>query len=554
MYWRLTCREVFRFVCIYLYVTHLLAVPLNDTASLWNDSDHTSLAVILANDNMTDTLLRACQTRDITTNSHNCSLTCQSQVDHMTLRRSDDVCLLEQRKTNVSCSQPQTPYTEGVLVVEVTVEEYRGVNVSTNSTKVSTNRAEIQNPSVDVQVPPDLFSRVPRNRLPKKVKFLFAVSVNTSSDQNGDRLLNDFQLHMEVDNIKIQNMSTPFTLTILHMSLIQEEYVPKCVFQNQSGQWDTFGCYIDPPTPNKTTCRCHHFSFFGALLVRDVPVSEVHLRVLQDLTYIGCAISATFCTIALLMHCLLSTGGAADHALLIHLQLIGALLLLNVLFLCSVGVAPLASPALCRALGLLLHYALLCCFTWMALEAFHLYRLLIQVYNTYVRRYLVKLSLLGWGAPAVVVIVIVAVSTKNYGLTDTGAGEMCWIPNLAVHYASIVSYLALVLLFNSCMLIYVIVTMMHLHSPKTSPQKGLNSRTVSSVLGLTCALGLTWGLGFLSIGYTNLPILYTFTILNSLQGFFVFLWVCLRRRRREEPAFTTKSSAPDPPNTSQEQE
>lgn len=92
---------------------------------------------------------------------------------------------------------------------------------------------------------------------------------------------------------------------------------------------------------------------------------------------------------------------STDHAMLIHLQLVASLLLLNLLLLASVGLAFVGpaymAPGLCPAVAALLHYSLLCCFTWMGLEALHLYRLLVLVYNTYMRHYLLKLSLLGWG-------------------------------------------------------------------------------------------------------------------------------------------------------------
>jgi hypothetical protein len=87
--------------------------------------------------------------------------------------------------------------------------------------------------------------------------------------------------------------------------------------------------------------------------------------------------------------------------MLVHLQLVASLLLLNLLLLTSVGLAFVGpasmAPGLCPAVAALLHYSLLCCFTWMGLEALHLYRLLVLVYNTYMRHYLLKLSLLGWG-------------------------------------------------------------------------------------------------------------------------------------------------------------
>ena len=46
----------------------------------------------------------------------------------------------------------------------------------------------------------------------------------------------------------------------------------------------------------------------------------------------------------------------------------------------------------------------------------------------------------------------------------------------------------------------------------------LSWNDILTVLGLTCLLGTTWGLAFLTSGYISYPVLYIFCILNSLQG------------------------------------
>lgn len=87
-----------------------------------------------------------------------------------------------------------------------------------------------------------------------------------------------------------------------------------------------------------------------------------------------------------------------------------------------------------------------------------------------------------------------------------------------VLYCSVLAYLIVVLLFNGGMFIFIMTTMCRIRSGISPLKNTRNNRAFCSVLGLTCILGLTWGLGFFSIGYTNYVILYTFTILNSLQG------------------------------------
>lgn len=81
----------------------------------------------------------------------------------------------------------------------------------------------------------------------------------------------------------------------------------------------------------------------------------------------------------------------------IHVALSVSLFLLNLAFFINVGHGLKGSDAACWARGAVFHYFLLCAFTWMSLEAFHLYLLVIKVFNTYFGHYFLKLSLVGWG-------------------------------------------------------------------------------------------------------------------------------------------------------------
>lgn len=86
-----------------------------------------------------------------------------------------------------------------------------------------------------------------------------------------------------------------------------------------------------------------------------------------------------------------------DYPSKILMNLSASLLLLNVSFLLNGWLSWQRSEALCRAAAALLHYFLLTSFTWMGLESLHMYIALVKVFNTYVRRYILKFCLLGWG-------------------------------------------------------------------------------------------------------------------------------------------------------------
>lgn len=98
--------------------------------------------------------------------------------------------------------------------------------------------------------------------------------------------------------------------------------------------------------------------------------------------------------------------GRSDQSMNVHLNLTGALFSLHLFFLLSVlwvevglaqGQDGGVGGVICQSLGLLLHYSLLATFTWTAIEGFHLYLLLVRVFNVYIKRYLLKLALIGWG-------------------------------------------------------------------------------------------------------------------------------------------------------------
>ena len=81
----------------------------------------------------------------------------------------------------------------------------------------------------------------------------------------------------------------------------------------------------------------------------------------------------------------------------ILIQLCAALLLLNLVFLLDSWIALYDIRGLCISVAVFLHYFLLVSFTWMGLEAFHMYLALVKVFNTYIRKYILKFCIFGWG-------------------------------------------------------------------------------------------------------------------------------------------------------------
>lgn len=105
----------------------------------------------------------------------------------------------------------------------------------------------------------------------------------------------------------------------------------------------------------------------------------------------------------------------------ILIELCFALLLLNLVFLVDAWLAIYTDAVgLCISTAWFLHYFLLVVFTWMGLEGVHMYMAIVKVFNNYTQHYMLKFSLVGWGVPMLVVIIVIAIDKNNYGLVSYG--------------------------------------------------------------------------------------------------------------------------------------
>lgn len=86
-----------------------------------------------------------------------------------------------------------------------------------------------------------------------------------------------------------------------------------------------------------------------------------------------------------------------DYPSKILINLAAALLGLSVMFLLNSWLSSFSDDGLCVSTAALLHYFLLASFTWMGLEAVHMYLTLVRVFNSYVSFYMLKLCAVGWG-------------------------------------------------------------------------------------------------------------------------------------------------------------
>uniref|UniRef100_A0AAY4AXF9 Adhesion G-protein coupled receptor G6 n=1 Tax=Denticeps clupeoides TaxID=299321 RepID=A0AAY4AXF9_9TELE len=404
--------------------------------------------------------------------------------------------------------------------------------------------SEWQNPLAVVSLPATLLHNLSSADAgsASRINFMFFTRTGLFQDnQSNGYTLNSYVVASSVGNLSITNLQDPVVITITHLDQ-QESVVRTCVFwdftvNNGTGGWNSEGCRVSGESnANHTVCLCDHLTHFGILM--DISgmaaqIDEKNTRILTFITYIGCGVSAIFSAATLLTYIAFESL-RRDYPSKILMNLSTSLLFLNMVFLLDSWLASFGIESVCVAAAVFLHFFLLTSFTWMGLESIHMYIALVKVFNTYIRRYILKFCLVGWGLPAAIVGTVVAINKDFYGKEyygksgdGKGASEFCWIKSAMVFYVTCVTYFSIIFLVNVAMFIVVMMQICGRNgkrSNRTLREEIL--RNLRSVFSLTFLLGMTWGFAFFAWGPVNLAFMYLFSIFNSLQGLFVFVFHC----------------------------
>ncbi|XP_043842585.1 adhesion G protein-coupled receptor G3 [Dromiciops gliroides] len=343
-------------------------------------------------------------------------------------------------------------------------------------------------------------------------------------------VLDNHIVGIRVGTEPIKDLHEPVEIIFSHK---QQHQKLQCVFwednKGTTTDWKSTGCSTEQRT-NQTICRCDHLTFF-ALLLKPV-LDATTVKALIKISLAGCITSLLFLIFTIILYFVLRFTRQrfkSEDAPKIHVALSISLVLLNLTFIISLGNNSPEQGASCRAQGGIFHYFLLCCFTWMGIEAFNLYLLAIKIFNTYISHYFLKLCLVGWGLP--ILVVLITGSTSSYGRYDIKDGanhttlELCWIENRTALHITVHGMFAVTFLFGGVVLGLVAWKIFHLHGSAAGKEQSQTWKGIVTVLGISCLVGGTWGLVlFTPIGFTAI---YTFTLLNSLQGVFIFSWFAI---------------------------
>ncbi|XP_036951582.1 adhesion G-protein coupled receptor G1-like isoform X1 [Acanthopagrus latus] len=419
---------------------------------------------------------------------------------------------------------------------------FRGLEINANETKAMSAMA-VNNSKVRIQLPREL--GVGSDNTIVFCMLTWPETNGTIWEAPGE-IYESRLIGLSVQGKNVSGLQERVNITMNLILKENETRRPMCAFFNFSTQkYSSYGCEtLWDNSQDHVTCSCDHLTYFGVLMV-SANISPEDQQILTFITLTGCSISLFALVLTVLLFITNKTI-RTDVSMKVHINLAIALILLNVHFLPSHTVAELSSPGLCLYVALSLHFSLLATFSWMAVEGFHLYLLLIRVFNIYVRRYLLKISLVGWGVPAVIVSLVAIIDTDTYGrvpldLSNSNSTAICYIRNDMVKNVTTVGVFSLVFLFNMIMLGVMVQRVLSLRHSKEFGQRNHDraKREIFTLLGITVLLGIPWGLVFFSFGYLTTAGLYPFCILNSLQGFFIFLWFVMSLRKIGKSAETS---------------
>ncbi|CAH3181492.1 unnamed protein product [Porites lobata] len=309
----------------------------------------------------------------------------------------------------------------------------------------------------------------------------------------------------------------------------EEEVTPHCVFWDFEskcdiiGYWSKRGCSLVKKIDNEITCSCNHLTYFAVLMqIGSNEVFSGHKDKLEVITYVGCAFSLVGEALAIVAYWILMN--LKEEQIQIRLNLVIAIAIAQITFLA--GIEASALQGLCIFLAGLIHYFYLVAFAWMLFEGVYLYLMVVKVFNTVIKMRL--FYAVAWGLPLLIVLISMLIaSTQDGGIHGYVHGDFCWVSFTNNLIWTFVTPVLVVCSINTVLLGRVVNEIVKMRSGKTSELEKVR-QGVKACAVLFPLLGLTWVFGILSVTDAGLVFQYIFTILNSLQGLFIFILHVLR--------------------------
>ncbi|NXC76840.1 AGRG7 protein, partial [Anhinga anhinga] len=351
-----------------------------------------------------------------------------------------------------------------------------------------------------------------------------------------------------------------------------------CVFWDYTvNDWSTAGCAKG--RDQLLRCRCNHTTNFAVLMAFQIKYK--YAKPLEYISYIGVGFSIAGLVITILFQ-IFTRKTRKSSVTWMLVSLCFSMLTFNLIFISGIenqnsrnrssdttsyyqqylpydttsntlltsDVVDPPADSWCTAVAALLHYFLLATFMWTALNSAQLYLLLLRAMKPLPGHFLVTMSVVGWGIPAVVVAITLGVTYREGKALNYRQEEFCWLAaldqnqNFSVQKPMLWSFLlpvALILLFNITIFIKITVSVIWKKNENlTRNKKDSFMKKMIGTISIAVVLGITWTTGYLMLishEETSLVFSYLFCILNATQG----LQICILYTFRS-PVFKKKVS------------
>ncbi|XP_071963084.1 adhesion G-protein coupled receptor D1-like [Antedon mediterranea] len=178
----------------------------------------------------------------------------------------------------------------------------------------------------------------------------------------------------------------------------------------------------------------------------------------------------------------------------------------------------------CTFLAGCLHYSLMVAFFWMLIMSTDIYIKIKHSFMDHEKRF-VYCRYIAWIAPGIVVLITACATRENY------ASDGCW---LDTDSGAIWTFISCVCITIMIVLVQMTVVGVLIYKKSKLPNQSKNDidtlkrlRTmIGGLLTVTPVVGIPWMFGIIIIFDDSETMQYIFVILNSTQGFFIWLTQC----------------------------
>ena len=251
------------------------------------------------------------------------------------------------------------------------------------------------------------------------------------------------------------------------------------------------------------------------------------------LTNIGCSLSVVGSFLILLTHILFKELRTLPSKILMNLAV--AIIVSN-LFILIGGpiISSFPGKNLCTSVAIILHMFFLAQFSWMSVMVFEMIRTLRNATKLtpesqhFKTRLFVAYFVLGWSIPLVITVASIVVNFTTddlvlYGELEDGTQGSCWINHLESAIVAFIVPVALSILFNGVSFVCVSVLLCSAWRTQSKLDNEKHMPFFRVYIAIFSITGLTWLFGFLAILARSVWAWYLFIILNSTQGFVIFI-------------------------------